>query len=248
MPEVNISELIFRLLSNELKSRVTKGAKEKAGGIIKDWAKEEAKSYAKEYAKQKAIEYAKNKLLKETGRKDLMGRHATQVVKDSVKDAKLPRNQKGILSSSKVSSPSTCLAGRMYFFSYLPETRSELPFYDEFPITLILEKQPGGFLALNFHYLRQDLRAKLFDALLEYTNDSNYENNPEAEIDATYKLLLTPKFQKYFRPCIKFYKFKNFTTGIYEIAPKDWKTMIFLPLEKFSKMSREEVWRWMESN
>ena len=34
----NISELIFTLLSNELKSRVTKTAKEKATGIVKDWA------------------------------------------------------------------------------------------------------------------------------------------------------------------------------------------------------------------
>lgn len=243
----NISELIFTLLSNELKSRVTKTAKEKATGIVKDWAIDEAKSYAKSYAKKKAIEYAKNQLFKETGRKDLLGRHATQIVKDSVKDSKLPRTQKGILSNKKVSSPSTCRPGHMYFFSYLPENRNELPFYDEFPVVLVLQREPSGFLGLNFHYLRHNVRANFFDALLEYTNTTNYDANPDTEIDATYKMLLTPKFQKYFRPCIKYYKFKNFTTGLYEIEPKDWKTMMFLPLEKFSKMSREEVWRWSET-
>jgi len=244
---MDIRELIYRLLANELKGGIT-GKKGSRSSITTQYAKEEAIKYAKRKAINAATEKLKTSLMKETGRRDLMGNHATQVVKDSVKDAPLKRTQKQILESSKSRSPSTILPGNMYFFSYLPQNADNLPFYDEFPVVLALQKQPGGILGLNFHYLRHNIRANFFDALLEYTDTTDYEENPDSEFLVTYKMLLTPKFRKYFNPCIRSYKFTNFITGVYEIEPKDWKTMMFLPLEKFSKMSREEVWRWVETN
>jgi hypothetical protein len=242
---MDVRELIYRLLANELRGSIS-GRKGSKKSIIGEYAKEESIKYAKSKAIEMATKTLKNALQKETGRRDLMGNHATQVVKDSVKDAPLKRTQKQILESNKSRSPSTVDPGNVYFFSYLPENAEKLPFYDEFPVVLVLKKEPGGFLGLNFHYLRHNVRANFFDALLEYTDTTEYEQNPDSEFLVTYTMLLAPKFQKYFNPCIRSYRFRNFITGVYEIEPKDWKTMLFLPLEKFSKMSREEVWKWAE--
>lgn len=219
---MNSRSLVLSMLSRELK-----GGKYKSPG----------KSVTQE------------QLAKETGRRDLAGKQATVLIKDAIKDARLPRGQKGILSSrsKKVMSPAACQPGKMYFFSYLPENRQRLPFYDEYPVVLMLEQEAGGFLALNFHYLRHEARADFFDELLDFVDNSDYESDPKAEIDVTYKMLKSAKFKKYFRPCIRSYRYRNFASGAYEIAPKDWKIMMFLPLERFCKMSREEVWRWCEA-
>ena len=43
------------------------------------------------------------------------------------------------------------IKGRLYFFLYDPKTKDELPYYDRFPLVLVLEKYDDGFLGLNLH-------------------------------------------------------------------------------------------------
>ena len=43
------------------------------------------------------------------------------------------------------------LAGRMYTFFYDPKTKDELPYYDTFPVVLIIETTGNGFTGLNLH-------------------------------------------------------------------------------------------------
>ena len=39
-------------------------------------------------------------------------------------------------------------------FFYDPKYKKTLPYYDTFPLVLPLERIPGGFAGINFHYLR----------------------------------------------------------------------------------------------
>ena len=45
--------------------------------------------------------------------------------------------------------------------------KETLPFYDSFPLVIIIGKAKGGFLGMNLHYLPPTLRAKFLDALME---------------------------------------------------------------------------------
>ena len=53
--------------------------------------------------------------------------------------------------------------GSMYMFYYDPKHKETLPYYDSFPLAIVIERRPGGFLGLNLHYLPPILRAKFLD-------------------------------------------------------------------------------------
>lgn len=255
-------ELIFRLMANELK-----GSKAEArSGVVAKYAKgvainaamRQAKRIAMSAAKgilnkasQQQVEtqqtnFAKDQLLKRTNERNFLSRQATQFVKDNIQDSKVSRRRE-LLTSDKAKSPSQFQIGKLYFFGYHPETKDNLPFYDEFPVVMPLGEESGGFLGLNFHYVRTMVRAQFFDALLDHVDTTEYGENIDAQIRINYEMLVaSSKFKKHYRPCIRSYRFRNFVTGLYEIQPKDWKSMMFLPLEKFSKMSREDVWKWSD--
>jgi hypothetical protein len=193
-------------------------------------------------AKQKAISSAKSAAWK-YAQNNIISPNATQNLKTAAITNKKPADQKKLLSPKKTKSASVISSGNLYFFSYLPETRQQLKYYDEFPLVLVLEKRKEGVLGLNFHYLRHDHRAKFFDRLVEYVDTADYISNPETELMVGYELMKHPKFKPFVEPCIKFYKYKNFKTGVVRIEPAKWKLMMFLPLEKFSKMATEDVWK-----
>jgi hypothetical protein len=258
----DVRDLIFQMMANELKG----SKKENRIGIISKFAKDTALGYAKDKAKEYALNQFKGvksplqkqniqelsqnaarlALLRRTNQKDLLSRQSTQLIKDAVKDTRVS-NRRTLLNGDKARTPSNIQMGNLYFFGYLPESRDKYDFFDEFPLVLMLKREKNGFIGLNFHYLRNKLRADFFDALLDYSDVTNYDVIPGSAMKISYEMLLSPKFKNYYKPCIRSYRFKNFITGLYEIDPRDWKTMMFLPLEKFSKMSREDVWKWSDT-
>ena len=54
--------------------------------------------------------------------------------------------------------------GSMSMFFYDPKYKDTLPFYDRFPLAVIVGPAPGGFYGLNLHYLPPILRAKMLMA------------------------------------------------------------------------------------
>ena len=52
------------------------------------------------------------------------------------------------------------MLGKMYFYSYNPKWKDQLPWYDTFPLVFPIERYPDGFLGLNFHYLHPKHRRR----------------------------------------------------------------------------------------
>jgi hypothetical protein len=48
--------------------------------------------------------------------------------------------------------------GIMNLFGYDPKHKATLPYYDTFPLIFPLEPAKGGFIGLNFHYLKPGAR------------------------------------------------------------------------------------------
>jgi len=130
--------------------------------------------------------------------------------------------------------------GRLYFFKYDPKGKKTLPFYDTFPLTLPIETFSGGFLGLNFHYLPLNIRAKLMDALFTLQNNDDFDETTRMIV--TYKILKSAIKFRSFRPALKKYLNKHVKSRFLRIEANEWEVAIFLPVERFRKASKIEVW------
>jgi hypothetical protein len=143
--------------------------------------------------------------------------------------------------AKKIVPPKTVMPGCLYFFMYQPHYARSLDYYDRMPFTLVLEKDNEGFLALNFHYLPYRVRAVFFDAL--HSSRLQKKNDPlKSRIVISYKLLTAVSKYKAFRPCLKRYRYKNCRTAMLQVGETEWDIALFLPVERFSKATRAEIW------
>lgn len=132
--------------------------------------------------------------------------------------------------------------GGIYFYGYKPKGSLDLPFFDRFPLTLVLQREKGGFLGLNFHYLHPMERADFFNDLSKYINDPKYDTNPGAKMAVTYSVMKKSKIG-YYRPCIKRYYYSHIVSKVTAVPPVYWKFMLFLSIDRFAKMVRDQVWK-----
>jgi hypothetical protein len=80
-------------------------------------------------------------------------------------------NRRALMKEEPIRQHSTknarALIGSMQMFMYDPKTKDKLPYYDTFPLVVVVGPAPGGFYGLNLHYLPPILRAKMLDALMD---------------------------------------------------------------------------------
>lgn len=142
------------------------------------------------------------------------------------------------------SSPDAVLEGRFYFFNYDPKHRSTLPFYDEFPLVFAMHFQKNGFLGINFHYLEPRYRVWFINRLVQYADTPDWDKHMDSEIDAEYPDFVADKRLRFYRPSIKSYLYSRIVSKVVMVPPSDWKTTLFMPLERFAKMDSQTVWKW----
>jgi hypothetical protein len=132
------------------------------------------------------------------------------------------------------------IVGNMFMFFYDPKTKDTLPYYDSFPLTIIVGKAPGGFTGLNLHYLPPVLRAKMLDGLTEITNNSKYDETTKFKVK--YNMLQKATSLKYFKPCFKRYLTAHTRSRFAYVPPPEWEIATFLPTADFQKASKSTVY------
>lgn len=146
-----------------------------------------------------------------------------------------------LLNDEAVKQVSTPLVGRMFMYFYDPKYKKILPYYDRFPLIIMVKKAPGGFYGINLHYLPPVLRAKFFDKLLDYSNNNKY--NKSTRFKMSYDLLNKTSKLSAFKPCYKKYLTKHIKSRISEISATEWEIAIFLPTEQFVKKGKNSIWK-----
>jgi len=132
------------------------------------------------------------------------------------------------------------IIGSMQMFFYDPKLKKELPFYDAFPLVIVIGPAKGGFLGLNLHYLPPTLRAKFLEALLDVTNNDKY--NEDTRFDITYNMMKRATKFKYFQPCIKHYLNKHVRSRFAIVPAPEWEIATFLPTADWQKASASQVY------
>lgn len=136
--------------------------------------------------------------------------------------------------------------GSMYMFFYEAKTDLQLPYWDRFPLVIPIEIYNDGFLGLNLHYLRPELRAKFLDKLMDFKNNSNLTD--KTRLMMSYKLLNSAARYREFQPCVKRYLSLQVRSNMLKVEPKDWEVAIFLPTEMFQRATNRKVWKDSETS
>jgi hypothetical protein len=113
-----------------------------------------------------------------------------------------------VLNDSLLETRNKPLIGRMFMFLYDPKGKETLPYYDRFPLILMVGPAKKGFYGLNLHYLPPRARAVFFDRLMEYTNNKKYDETTRFKL--TYDMLSSTAKLRAFEAFFKHYIFYNF--------------------------------------
>lgn len=148
-------------------------------------------------------------------------------------------NRQTLLRDSAVTRVTRPRMGDMYMFFYDPKHKETLPYYDTFPLIIMVEKAPGGFYGLNLHYLPPVLRAKLFDALT-LTNNRYDETT---RFKARYRILQSVRKLRYFKPCFKHYLTNHVESRIVKVEPPEWEIAMFMQTQRFKKSKAGAIYK-----
>jgi len=132
------------------------------------------------------------------------------------------------------------IVGGMYMFFYDPKHKATLPYYDAFPLVIVVGPAEGGFYGLNLHYLPPILRAKMLDALMDITSNTKF--NDSTRFKMSYELLVKSSKLKYFEPCFKHYLNEHVQSKFSMVPAPEWEIATFLPTADFRKANSKKVY------
>lgn len=119
--------------------------------------------------------------------------------------------------------------GDMVTYVYDPKWKKKLPFYDRFPLIVLMEYTQDGWYGLNLHYLPPTVRARVL-ASLNHTRKNLPQIRASLEKDDRLKV------------CLKRYLAKQAVTKMTYIPKKEWEIAIQLPFENFVGATAKKVW------
>ena len=119
--------------------------------------------------------------------------------------------------------------GIMNLFGYDPKHKDKLPYYDTFPLILPLEPAKGGFIGLNFHYLKPGARVAFLRSLANEATDKRFDKKTRYNIKW--------RNNTFMRKTAKHYLFNHVRTSFLNITADEMAIAIFLPVARFKKGS-----------
>jgi len=150
-------------------------------------------------------------------------------------------SREGILNDPNTPTRGAPLPGRMFTYFYDPKFKETLPYYDRFPLIIMLESAGGGFYGLNLHYLAPKERMMFFANLMDFKNNKKYDDTTRFQLN--YSMLKGASKLRAFKPCFKRYLTSQIKSQVAEIQPSEWELAIFLPTDQFVYNTRRTVWK-----
>ena len=159
---------------------------------------------------------------------------STQWYRDKIKEFGKPGAMDLIRDGKRNNKP---FFGRLNMFFYDPKLKVKLPYYDSFPLVLPLEPYSDGFLGINLHYLPMTLRLKLLDRLVDFSNNTKFDESTRLAVD--YSKL---KKLSIIKPTLKRYLAGRVKTQFRRIDADEFTVAALLPVQRFKKASAAEVY------
>ena len=119
--------------------------------------------------------------------------------------------------------------GDLFCYYYNPKYKTTLPYYDMFPMIMLISAEKDTFLGINFHYLRPKWRAVLLDRV-------------SAKLGSGLPRWSKLRQIRQIAPTIKRYRFDHIMRRVIPIEENEQEIAIFLPTERFKKSAKAKVW------
>ena len=119
--------------------------------------------------------------------------------------------------------------GDLFCYHYDPKYKKTLPYYDMFPLIMLIGADQDTFLGCNFHYLNPRFRAILLDKLTAKVGEGMPNWTKLSKI-------------REIAPTVKRYRYDHVDKKVIQIEDNEREMAIFLPLERFRKASKSAVW------
>ena len=145
-----------------------------------------------------------------------------------------------VLRDERLTKKASAKTGDMVMYTYKPKHKETLPYYDTFPLTIVVGPAKDGFYGINLHYLPPKVRAIFLDKLNDVASNQKFDKTTRFRI--TYNLLKATKNYKYFKPCFKHYLTEGVNSNIMKVNAEEWNIAIFLQTASFKKSSQTKVW------
>ena len=141
-------------------------------------------------------------------------------------------NRRSLMREDEIRMESSAIPGSMAMYFYDAKNKDTLPYWDSFPLVIIVGPAEKGFYGLNLHYLPIPLRAKFLDGLMDITSDKRYNEN--TKFNVKYGYLQRAAKMKYFKPCFKHYLTSQ-VEGQFAVVPApEWEIATFLPTAQWN--------------
>lgn len=114
--------------------------------------------------------------------------------------------------------------GKMYTFAYEPIGSERLPYWDRFPLVIIIEIRKDTVVGINVHYIPMKDRVKIFKILLG--NASTTGLSQKSKINDALNGIKKIKNHEYM---IKQYHHHGLRSNIFEIPGNEWGQAVTLP-------------------
>lgn len=150
-------------------------------------------------------------------------------------------NRRDLMKDEQVNLKNRVGSGQMYMFYYDPKHKKTLPYYDRFPLIIMVGPAEGGFYGLNLHYLPPTLRAKFLDGLMDTMNNKKYDETTKFQIN--YSILQSAAKLKYFKACYKHYLNNHVRSRFANVEAPEWEIATFLPTADFEKSSKSNIYK-----
>lgn len=129
--------------------------------------------------------------------------------------------------------------GDVFLYHYDPKLKDILPYYDKFPLTVVIEMYNNGFLGLNLHYLPYDIRIGFMNKLIRLS--STPIGDTKTRMRVSYDLMNSSKRYSAFRPCLKRYLIDHVRGRMLRIFPHEWPLCVYIPVASWSKKPENYV-------
>jgi hypothetical protein len=128
----------------------------------------------------------------------------------------------------------------MIYYAYKAKYDGKLPYWDRYPLVIVIGENNKYIQGLNLHYLPPKLRVVFMKALMNTINNDDMDKS--TKFKATTDILKSAAKYRYFKPCIKLYLKSQVRSNVMVIRPQMWHKAIYLPVANFKGATAAEVW------
>lgn len=137
--------------------------------------------------------------------------------------------------------------GKIFMFSYIPEGKHDpnLPYYDRFPLLLLMGRDKHGFEGFNLHYIPLEYRLRIMMRLSNayLIAEKSFEPRFFFKYDS---IKNDPNF-RYLKASYRRYTNKYMESLLFEVKPEHWGSVLYAPFSLFMKdgnfIPNMMVWR-----